>query len=350
MSDSGTLSALIGEAKFKLRWFDLGRRLQPVSRTAAEAFEAGQAPWPYPYLRQAWVALLLWPEEGGEPVVWFLRLPLDEQGKLQLQARDAFLRLLTQKLQQNGKAPSESAAQQLHGALEQSGLLFTPAPERQASFHARAALLLKRPASSHYAATLSYFHEPQSSRWDQLAIQGIADLAARWDGEQKVILQAIPSLAPPVFISLCQCLENEAVDHQLADGIIRRAQIELHGESPDLAIIAAAVRGISHSPARGMRLEFLTQVLNASAGANGEILAAIGSRCAYDLEHEALARAWLGALAQHQNQSTFNLLMSDLMFLPQVRSSLLNALRDPARPEALARAFGEFLHGPKPTH
>ncbi|SHF53416.1 Protein of unknown function [Microbulbifer donghaiensis] len=348
MSESTTLSALIGAANFKLRWFDLGRRLQPVSRATADAFEAGQAPWPFPYLRQAWAALLLWPEEGGEPVVWFLRLPLDEQGKLQLQARDAFLRQLAMKLKQS--TPSESAAQQLHAALEESGLLFTPAPERQASFHSRAALLLKREPSSHYTTALAYFREPQSLPWDQLAIQGIADVAARWEADREILLQQLPTLAPPVFISLCQCLENEATDHQLAAGIIKRAGVELDSDSPDFAIITAAVRGVSHSVARGMRLEFLTRLLNSAASANGEVLAAIGSRCAYDLADRELASLWLAALAQLENQSTFNLLMSDLMFLPQVRSSLLDALRDPARPEALARAFGEFLHGPKPVH
>ncbi|WP_323847118.1 DUF3549 family protein [Microbulbifer magnicolonia] len=349
MSESTTLSALIADAQFKLRWFDLGRRVQPVPRSTAEAFEAGQAPWPYPYLRQAWAGLLLWSEEGegGEPVVWFLRLPLDEQGKLQLQVRDAFLRLLTQKLSRGAAADS---GDQLHAALEESGLLFAPAPQRQASFHARAALLLHRPASSHFAAALGYIHAPQSQRWDRLAIQGIADLAAHWEDEKKLLQRQMSALAAPVFISLGQCLESEAIDHQLAETITGRADAELHSASPDFAVVAAAVRGISHSPARGLRLAFLERVLDSAAGTDGEVLAAIGSRCAYDLENATLARQWLAALARTENQPAFNLLLSDLMFLPQVRPSLLDALRDPMRPEVLARAFGSFLRGPAPAH
>ncbi|MFC6634883.1 DUF3549 family protein [Microbulbifer taiwanensis] len=347
MSESGTLSALIGEANFRLRWFDLGRRLRPVPRSTVEAFEEGRAPWPFPYLRHAWAGLLLWPEEGGEPVVWFLRLPLDEQGKLQLPIRDAFLRLIEQKLRQGD--PSESASQ-LHTALEESGLLFSPATEGQACFHARAALLLQRPASAHYASALAYLREPQSQRWDQLAIQGIADLAAHWEEERELLLQRIPDLAPPVFISLSQCLENEAIDHRLAGAIIARADSELRSESADFTLIGAAVRGVSHSAARGLRLQFLQRILQAPAGHNGEVLAAIGSRCAYDLESAELAAPWLAALAQNQGQDTFNLLLIDLMFLPQVRASLLSALRDPARPEVLAKAFGNFLRGPEEPH
>jgi len=347
MRENTTLSALIAEAQFKLRWFDLGRRLQPVSRAAAEAFEAGLSPWPHPYLRQAWAGLLFWPREGGEPVVWFLRLPLDEQGKLQLPVRDAFLRQLAQKLEPG--QPADPAAR-LQAALEESGLLFSPAAERQASFHARAALLLGQPASAHYAAALAYCRQPESQRWDRLALQGIADLAARWEQEKELLSQQLSKVAPPVFTSLCQCLENEAVDHQLTEKLIARAETELAGDAPDFTAVAAAVRGISHSPARGLRRAFLLRLLQSPAASHGEVLAAIGSRCAEDLENTQIAAPWLAALAQHQGQETFNLLLADLMFLPAVRGSLLGALRDPARPEALARAFGSFLHGPEPPH
>ncbi|WP_250459858.1 DUF3549 family protein [Microbulbifer litoralis] len=348
MTDSATLGGLITEAQFKLRWFDLGRRLQPVSRAAAEAFEAGRAAWPYPYLQSAWAGLLLWPEEGGEPVVWFLRLPLDEQGRLQLPARDGLLRLLSQKLER--AEPSESAAQ-LHAALEQSGLQFSPAPERQACFHARAALQLKRPASAHLDAALAYFHDPQQHRWDQLGLQGIADLAARWESQKNLLSKGIVQVAPPVFIGLCQCLENEAIDHHLAEKVIHRARATLGGETVDCAIVAAAVRGVSHSPAAGLRRDFLLELLNnVEARSNTEVIAAIGSRCPQDLEHGEIAAPWLAALAEHQGQETFNLLLGDLMYLPPVRTALLAALRDPTRPEALARAFGNFLHGPGTIH
>ncbi|MCW8124951.1 DUF3549 family protein [Microbulbifer halophilus] len=349
MSENNTLSALIKEAQFKLRWFDLGRRLQPVSQATAEAFEAGQIPWPHPYLQHAWTGLLLWPEEGGEPVVWFLRLPLDERGKLQLPARDGLLRLLLQKLDKSG--PSESASQ-LHAALEESGLQFSPAPERRASFHARAALLLKRPPSAHYEATLAYCREPQSHRWEQLGIQGIADLAARWEPEKNLLLRRLGELAPPVFAGLCQCLENEAIDHQLVEKIIRRARAALAEDPADYTLVAAAVRGMSNSPAAGLRRDFLLDLLSstAAASANTEVITAIGSRCPQDLEHGEIAAPWLAALSEHQRQETFNLLLADLMYLPPARASLLAALRDPSRPEALARAFGIFLHGPDPAH
>ncbi|WP_444926844.1 DUF3549 family protein [Microbulbifer sp. TRSA002] len=348
MSESGTLSALIEQADFKLRWFDLGRRLQSVSKSTAAAFEAGQAPWPHPYLRQAWTGLLLQPNEGGEPIVWFLRFPLDEQGKLQLQARDGLLHALAQELKQG---PASESAAQLDQLLQQSGLLFTPSTERQATFHSQTALLLGLQPSEHYESVLRYFGDPKNHRWDNLALQGIADLAVRWEKESTLLMRQIGKVAAPVFINICHCLENQPIDHRLAAAIIERAEQELTANTPDISVAAAAIRGISHSPATGLRQAFIQSLLAEDASnQNKEVLAAIGSRCVQDLEEQELAAQWVGKLADAADQQTFNLLLSDLMFIPKVRIALLSALRDPTRKESLAVAFGNFLHGPKPTH
>ncbi|WP_444944983.1 DUF3549 family protein [Microbulbifer sp. ZKSA006] len=348
MSESGTLSALIEQADFKLRWFDLGRRLQSVSKSTAAAFEAGQASWPHPYLRQAWTGLLLQPNEGGEPIVWFLRFPLDEQGKLQLQARDGLLRALAQELKQG---PASESAAQLDQLLQQSGLLFTPSTERQAAFHSQTAVLLGRQASEHYESVLRYFGDPENHRWDNLALQGIADLAARWEKESALLLRQVGKIAAPVFISLCHCLENQPLDYRLASAIIERAERELTTDTADISVVAAAVRALSHSPATGLRQAFIQSLLAESdSSQNKEVLAAIGSRCHQDLVKPELAALWVGKLADSADQQTFNLLLSDLMFIPQVRIALLSALRDPERKESLAVAFGNFLHGPKATH
>ncbi|GAA5525004.1 hypothetical protein Maes01_01564 [Microbulbifer aestuariivivens] len=367
MSTAATLSALIAEADFNLRWFDLGRRLRPVSRAEAEAFESGAAPWPHPYLRHAWTGLLLWPKEGGEPIVWFLRLPLDEQGKLQLPVRDGFLRRLDEALRASGNGQPrcggqsqrvQPSAEALDQALQTSGLLYEPAPERQATFHARSSLLLKRPASSHYTRALAYLENPQDMAWEQLALQGIADLAARWQEHRDLLERRMNDLAPPVFISLCQCLESETIDHRIAGAIAARGRRAIAGnlaaetaeETGNHAEVTAAIRGLSHSVAQGLRRQFLNEVLQSAAATDGEVLAAIGSRCADELEDSALTSAWLASLAKSQSQSTFNLLLTDLMYLAPVRTSILTAVRDPQRPESVAGAFGKFLHGGDPVH
>lgn len=352
-----TLSQLIGDAHYHLRWFDLGRRVQSVGRKAAEDFETGAAPWPHPYLRQAWCGLLLWPqgensddgaEESGEPAVWFLRLPLDEQGKLLLPIRDRFLKQLQQALygapQDASRADANrNPARLLQQALDNSGLIFAPPADKRAVFHAKSARLLNREASEHYPAARAYAKDPASFPWEQLALQGLADLAVRWKEEKAQLVKTLPRFAAPALITLCQCLESEAIDHQIAEPLIQRAEQSLASETPEVSLITAVVRGLSHSVASGMRQQFLARVLQSDAGANGELLAAIGSRCCEDLQQPEIATAWLEKLSVSQPQQTFNLLLTDLLFLPPLRNVLLGVLRNPERPDSVARAFGAFL-------
>ena len=350
---SSTLSSLITAADFNLRWFDLGRRVRPVSKQVAQDFEDGAAPWPYPYLRQAWCGLLLTPaktdkDSDGEPAVWFLRLPLDEQGKLLLPIRDRFLRELQQALNpaQQPANNDNDPAKALQQALENSGLMFTPAADKRAVFHAKAAKLLARPASDHFPAAKAYAKDPASFPCEQLAMQGLADLAVRWEKERENLVANLPRFAAPALISLSQCLESEAADHQLVEPLIARARESLKSDTPDFNLVIAVIRGISHSTASGMRQQFLTWLLKenpAGAATQPEVLAAIGSRCSEDLAQPELAKLWLERLSASQPQETFNLLLTDLLFLPQLRNVLLGVLRDPQRQESVAVSFGRFL-------
>ncbi|WGL17538.1 DUF3549 family protein [Microbulbifer bruguierae] len=346
-----TLSELVAAADFNLRWFDVGRRVQPISRKAAEAFEQGTSPWPHPYLRQAWCGLLLWPagEPGSAslPVVWFLRFPLDEQGKLLLPIRDRFLKQLQQGLyagEGQGANGHRDPGKHLQRTLEQSELIFNPPADKRAVFHAKAGQILRRPYSDHYPAAKAYAKDPACFPWEQLAVQGLADLAVRWEEEKESLCHSLPRFATPALIALCQCLESETIDHQLVQPLISRGEQSLASGEPDTALLTALVRGISHSPASGMRQQFLLTLLQSLAGTNGEVLAAIGSRCTDDLFVPEIAQLWLEKLSESQPQETFNLLLTDLLFLPQLRNVLLAVLRNPERTEGLALAFGAFLN------
>ncbi|MCA0901850.1 DUF3549 family protein [Microbulbifer agarilyticus] len=351
---ANTLSDLIASADFDLRWFDLGRRVRPISAKAARAFEDGAAPWPYPYLRQAWCGLLLSPpkaaEENGaaEPAVWFLRLPLDEQGKLILPIRDRFLGGVQKALDPAHHKPGNGhdPAKALQQALEDSGLMFTPAADKRAVFHAKAAKVLRWATSDHFPAAKAYAKDPAAFPWEQLALQGLADLAVDWEKERDNLIANLSRFATPALISLCQCLESEAIDHQLAEPLIARATQNLTSDAVDFNLVTAVIRGISLSPATGMRQQFLNWLLTenpAGAANQSEVLAAIGSRCNEDLVDSEIAKAWLERLSDSQSQDTFNLLLTDLLFLPELRNVLLGVLRDPQRQESVAVAFGRFL-------
>ena len=101
MSDQQvTLTALFKQAGTAMRIYDLGRRIKAFSADEFERIETQATPYPTPYLQHAWIALLLWnPKSANENAVWFLKLPLDEQGFLLSAVRDDIVNRLLQNVQ-----------------------------------------------------------------------------------------------------------------------------------------------------------------------------------------------------------------------------------------------------------
>lgn len=86
-----TLSDFFTHSGAQIALSTLGRRVAPLSSRTFEAFEREQQAWPLPWNGQAQLACALrWPAAGPDPVIWFLSLPLDEQGLLAPAPRDAF--------------------------------------------------------------------------------------------------------------------------------------------------------------------------------------------------------------------------------------------------------------------
>ena len=72
--------------------YEMGRRLKKIPLQTFTSFEQASQPWPYPLIRSAWFALAFTPakkkQQDSAVNIWFLKLPLDEQGKLIQIARD----------------------------------------------------------------------------------------------------------------------------------------------------------------------------------------------------------------------------------------------------------------------
>ena len=96
MSSQHSLLEFLEQTGKSVSVYDIGRRIGALSRDAFLAFEHAREPYPRPWQRQAWIGLVQNAGDGDEPVIWFLRLHLDEQGLLVQAERDyLFDRLLT---------------------------------------------------------------------------------------------------------------------------------------------------------------------------------------------------------------------------------------------------------------
>ncbi|MEJ2466429.1 MAG: DUF3549 family protein [Candidatus Thiodiazotropha sp.] len=326
-----TLTEFLETGGLAPRFYDMGRRIRAWPREVFLDFERTETPYPQPLQQQAWLALTL--QTGADPQIWFLRFPLDEQGKLLQAARDDFLFQLMERL---GSAAMEKGAQpeQMESAIEQSPYAFQPKQERLAAFHARLTVELEQPPSRYYEHAQRYFSgELGWDQWSFIGYQGIADIAARHaEGRNEHCLAtAIPHLPATPLEALCHLLENESIPDTLAQELLNRAQDTLASANPDPQVITAVLRGVSRCVSNPM-------------AQRSDVLAAIAGRLWLDLDDASLRSQFLEQLAANdQGQGFFDQLLSDLLYLADCRPGLLESLRNPNRSDRLSEAIGAFF-------
>ncbi len=335
-----SIGQLLEQMGVTVRVFDLGRHIQEIGADTFAKFEQQAIVYPAPYLHQAWIGLLFWDPDTPEiPLLWFVKLPLDEQGKIVAHERDLFLKQLMVALGSNIEASKQG--KQLAAVLEGNPYVFTPAPERQAAMHAKANQLLNNPTSDFYQPACDYLNS-DLRQWHAIGLQGLADLAVRHSEHQAELIKAITDMPAEPLNRLCQCLENENLSGALGKALAIRLTTELEREELDGALIASLIRGVSQCRALELRNRLLTQTLNSDAKEIIEVLAAIGTRCGMDLCDPALCLLYLEALCR-QGQQSFNRVLADLLFCTSIRPHILAAFRSPERSTELAIAIGELL-------
>ncbi len=354
MSKIDTLTEFLEAGGLAPRYYDMGRRIRALSRQDVLDFEHTERPYPQPLQQQAWLALVLDADSGRttpDPLIWFVRFPLDEQGKLLLAARDDFMFQMMEHL--GSAAEGEAQREQMESALAQSPYAFRPKQERLAALHARLTAELGHPPSRFYAHAKRYFSgELDWDQWSFIGYQGIADMAARHarEGNDRNLAAAIPHLPPTPLEALCHLLENEPIPASLSAALLARARDALQTAEPDPQVITATLRGISYSASRDHREKLLDEVLRHPLAQRSDVLAAIAGRFWLDLGNTLLRSRFLERLAANdRGQAFFDQILADLLFIADCRPPLLESLRSPDRSERLSQAIGDFFSRIQPT-
>jgi hypothetical protein len=340
---STTLIEFLQATGARVSIYDMGRRTVRIPGNQFLKFEKTLLPYPQPLQNHACFGLsMLDRSVSDEPVIWFLRLPLDEQGKLVQSSRDYFIqRLLEVAVEKQAGRHSST------DAFKDNPYIFKPKEDRMAVFHARLAHDLGHAPSRYYAHSLDYFSgNPGWDQWSFVGYQGIADMAARVHETaiSDLLVQAIPMLPQSPVIALCHCLENESLALPLSQGIMNRLEAELATSEPDLSIITALVRGLSLSVAATIKEQMFELVMNSPYATHIELLAALSGRVWELLKQPEHASCYLEALAHSPaGQSAFNHCLTDLLAIPGLRTPLLQAVRNPDRSDELASAFGAMM-------
>lgn len=341
-----TISDFLVLSGFQYRIFDLGRKIQKISNQTFAAIELQQTQYPYPFQQKAWLAILFWDKQKKqEPVIWFLSFPIDELGFLKLESRDGFVRDLISNIGENMQSHLDGGIAQ--DSLKESPFSFKPREDRLAMFHALATVELNDAPSQYYAPTQDYLAGKAGlEQWQFLGLQGIADVIARLNEEDNAaaLASALPSLPDVPLDRFMQCLENVKYSGKLSAALAKRITDEMAVETKQAPLMASLLRALSGSEAKGERLRLVNKILGSDWKQEVEVLAAISGRAWGDLKDDATMQLFLEAAAL-QEQDVFNILLVDLMTIPDMRAKVLVGLRSPERSADLSKRIGSFMGG-----
>jgi len=341
MSKQLVLTEFLSDADTQIRIFDMGRRVSKIPLSDFQKFEKGEQAYWYPYQQTAWVALLFWhKKDKTQHNIWFLRMPLDESGLIQISARDEFMNMLMSRLGEQ-ITQSKSGSDMTH-ALKDNPYVFKPTQENMAVFHSKALLTLQQTPSQFYQNTLDYLNGDDYSQWQNLGLQGIADVVVRVEEKQvqDLLIRALPKLPEQVFAAFASCLENENCDAELTQIIAQRALEDIN----NVNLLANSIRALANSKSASQKKDLLRAILASDVGNQAEILVAIAAKDWASLQDNDLRQRFLNKLADNPSgQELFNAVVSDLMFIPGMRPLILEEFRKTDRTDALSNAVGLFF-------
>ncbi|MGM0526706.1 MAG: DUF3549 family protein [Pseudomonadota bacterium] len=322
-----------GQADYQI--FDLGRCLTELDITQFDRIERQQRPYPYPIRRQAQLAVLFrHRKQPDNDYLWFLQLPLDERGLLNVAARDHYLEFVVNALghEITGELTDEQQQQ-----LKQNPYLFTPNETQRAALHARIAVQRHAAPSLYFDDAVTFLHQQQGD-WKAVGMQGIHDCAARLQQLPEVtsaIAEQFANYPAAVRQQLAVALEHQQIPARLRDGLLK------HARSTDAAIANDALRALASVATDGtVSKQIRTELANQSA-MDADRLTIIAARLWPVLEHGTALKHYVEHLAQLE-MVLFDALFQDIISLPGVRPMLLSLLAQGELSESCMEALNRL--------
>jgi len=336
-----TISELLALSNSQYRIYDLGRKIDKISKEQFNKIELNQLPYPYPSQRHAFIAIAFWQKQPSQPFLWFVKLPLDERGLLNQGARDHFIAIIIEALGSNLTVdPSEKQEELLKG----NPYHFTPSQYKLASLNSKLKLELKQNASDYFPLCQQYISGDVGwDNWHNIGVQGITDFASRinLDKNSSSLVSALPNLAVEVLTPLCSALENEVLPVELIDALIvyfNRVNSDKNSEQLQQHLLRALASSCHHPHV----VNFINKLL-ADNNLSTEVLIILSGRCWLLWQTPQALIAYFECLVQTQDQQLFIAIFKDLVAIPAIRPHVFHCIREPKRSDALAQAIGSIF-------
>ncbi|WDE06917.1 DUF3549 family protein [Thalassomonas viridans] len=341
MSAISTISELFTLSDSQYRIYDVGRKIDKISKEQFKKIELNQQPYPFPSQGHAFIAAAFWQKGSTAPYLWFVKIPLDERGLLNQGARNHFIAIIIEAL---GSDLSADPTEQQETLLKNNPYHFTPAQYKLAALNSIISRELKQTASSYYRDCFSYLSgENGWDQWHKLGVQGISDFAARIDDKthQQILIRALPELPPQVLAPLCSALENKKYPVEVIRSLLGRLKDAIDSGESELeqALLRALASNCEHVDVTAFADDY---VLNPDI--SSEQLITLSGRCWSLLRTPERLSHYLELLIAKEDNELFTAIFKDLVAIPLIRPILFQCMRAPDRSPALAKAIGQLFH------
>jgi hypothetical protein len=344
MSTISSISELLKLSGSQYRVFDIGRKIDKLSKETFTKVEANQIPYPFPSQGHAFIAITFWQKQNSQPYLWFVKLPLDERGLLNLVARDHFIAIIVEALgAELDTAPNEKQEE----LLKSNPYHFTPPQYKLAYLNSLISVETNNKNSQFYSGALSYLSgEKNWKDWQNVGVQGLNDFTVRLQDKstQKILLNALPHLPNPVLQPLCSALENVKLPVDVIDVLIEKFEHNVISKnSSQTAELSFLLRSLSSSCEHPHVVRFIDSLIKQPASdafLSEEIAIVIAGRCWQVFSNEQQIMTFFEYLIAQQAIEVFQAIFKDLVAIPALRPLIFQCMRSPNRSDDLSKAIG----------
>lgn len=341
MSHISTISELLQLSHCQYRIYDVGRKIDKLSKEQFNKVELNTLPYPFPSQGHAYIAIAFWQKQSTEPYLWFVKLPLDERGLLNQGARNHFIAIIVEAL---GNDLSVDPTEQQEELLKANPYHFTPAQYKLASVHSVLTKELKQPVSRYFEACSCYFSSSDNwQAWQNLGLQGISDFTQRlsdsnnYNQEQtneQLLISALPHLPNEVLEPVCNALESADYSIELIEALITAYNLQ-----PSTLYLRALAKHSEHITVVTFIEKLLCEHLT-NQHLSDDVLITMAGRNWLAFQNQVMCLQLLESLVLSEEKQLFPAIFKDLVSIPTIRPILLSCIRDIDRSEKLAKAIG----------
>jgi hypothetical protein len=338
MTTISSISELLTLSNCQFRIFDLGRKIDKLSKDLFNKIELNQLPYPSPFQGHAHLAIAFWQKESPQPFLWFVKLPLDERGLLNQGARNHFVAIIAEAL---GTDLSIDPTENQEELLKSNPYIFTPSQYKLAMLNSLISFDLKTPKSQHYVNFSHYLTDKNWQNWQTIGVQGITDLVARTETnkQNELLANAIPYLPFEVLSPLCGALENKTLPLKIIQVVLKLLTDSCEGPSDKQQMLLRSLASTTDHP---LVEEYFKNLFN-SVNIDTDLLICISGRCWSVLKNEKRIMLFLELLVNKDNTELFNVIFKDLVAIPTIRPLLFQCMRNTERSEKLSVAIGQLF-------